>query len=133
MHIPVAFLIMPLFALANAGIPIDTASIGQSFTNPVALGVMAGLLLGKLLGIAGMTWVALRLGIGTLPEGMNLRHLIGVGLVGGIGFTMSIFIAELGFAGQPESLLMAKTGVLFASVLAGLAGYLWLRFAAVKD
>lgn len=129
MHIPVAFMIMPLFALANAGIPIDTDSIGGALTHPVALGVMVGLVLGKLLGIAGLTWVALRLGIGTLPEGMNLRHLIGVGLAGGIGFTMSIFIAELGFAGQPENLLMAKTGVLFASVLAGLSGYLWLRLA----
>ena len=91
---------------------------------------MVGLVLGKLLGIAGLTWVAVRLGIGTLPEGMNLRHLVGVGLVGGIGFTMSIFIAELGFAGHPDSLLMAKTGVLFASVMAGVAGYLWLRFTA---
>jgi NhaA family Na+:H+ antiporter len=130
MHIPVAFLIMPLFALANAGIPIDAGSIGQAFSHPVSLGVMAGLVLGKLLGIAGLTWVAIRLGVGTLPEGMNLRHLVGVGLVGGIGFTMSIFIAELGFAGQPENLLMAKTGVLFASVMAGVAGYLWLRFTA---
>ncbi|MDJ0807584.1 MAG: Na+/H+ antiporter NhaA [Gammaproteobacteria bacterium] len=129
MHIPVAFLIMPLFALANAGIPIDVAGLGQALTHPVALGVMVGLVLGKLLGIAGLTWLALRLGLGTLPEGMNLRHLIGVGLVGGIGFTMSIFIAELGFVGQPENLLMAKTGVLFASLLAGVAGYLWLRFA----
>ncbi len=133
MHLPVAFLIMPLFALANAGIPIDTGSIGQVFSHPVALGVMAGLVLGKLLGIAGLTWLAVRLGIGTLPVGMNLRHLIGVGLVGGIGFTMSIFIAELGFAGQPENLLMAKTGVLFASVIAGVAGYLWLRLAASKS
>jgi NhaA family Na+:H+ antiporter len=130
MHLPVAFLIMPLFALANAGIPIDAGSVKQALTDPVALGVMAGLVLGKLLGIAGLTWVAIRLGVGALPEGMNLRHLVGVGLVGGIGFTMSIFIAELGFAGQPESLLMAKTGVLFASILAGVAGYLWLRLAA---
>jgi len=130
MHIPVAFLIMPLFALANAGIPIDTDSIGRALSDPVSLGVMAGLILGKLLGIAGLTWVALRLGIGTLPEGMNLRHLIGVGLVGGVGFTMSIFIAELGFAGQTDSLLMAKTGVLFASVIAGVTGYLWLRLFA---
>ncbi len=79
------------------------------------------------------TLVALFLANGFLHEGMNLRHLIGVGLVGGIGFTMSIFIAELGFARQPESLLMAKTGVLFASILAGLAGYLWLRFVAGKS
>lgn len=133
MHIPVAFLIMPLFALANAGIPIDSASVQQAVTDPVALGVMLGLVLGKLLGITGLTWMALRLGIGTLPEGMNLRHLVGVGLVGGIGFTMSIFIAELGFAGEAENLLMAKTGVLFASVLAGVGGYVWLRFFTVKS
>jgi NhaA family Na+:H+ antiporter len=64
---------------------------------------------------------------------MHTGHLIGVGLVGGIGFTMSIFIAELGFAGDAESLLMAKTGVLFASLIAGLAGYVWLRFAIRTD
>ena len=132
MHLPVAFLIMPLFALANAGIPIDAGSVGQALSHPVSLGVMAGLVLGKLVGIAGLTWLALRFGVGTLPEGMNLRHLVGVGLVGGVGFTMSIFIAELGFAGQPENLLMAKTGVLFASVLAGAAGYFWLRLFAGK-
>ena len=83
--------------------------------------------------IGGRREHALRLGIGSLPEGMNLRHLVGVGLVGGIGFTMSIFIAELGFTGQPENLLMAKTGVLFASVLAGVGGYLWLRLTASRN
>ncbi|MCB1760882.1 MAG: Na+/H+ antiporter NhaA [Gammaproteobacteria bacterium] len=127
MHMPVAFLVIPLFALANAGIPVELSILGETLTHPVALGVMAGLVVGKLLGIAGVTWLAVKLGIGTLPEGMTLRHLIGVGLIGGIGFTMSIFIAELGFAGQPEMLLMAKTGVLFASLIAGLGGYLWLR------
>ncbi|MES9887485.1 MAG: Na+/H+ antiporter NhaA, partial [Candidatus Sedimenticola sp. 6PFRAG1] len=65
--------------------------------------------------------------------GMNFRHLIGVGFVGGIGFTMSIFIAELGFAGQAENLLMAKTGVLFASLIAGVAGYLWLRLSSGSE
>jgi NhaA family Na+:H+ antiporter len=130
MHMPVALIIIPLFALANAGIPVELDSIGQTLTHPVALGVMAGLVLGKLLGIAGVTWLAVKLGLGTLPEGMNTRHLIGVGLIGGIGFTMSIFIAELGFAGQAESLLMAKTGVLFASLIAGIGGYLWLRLSS---
>ena len=130
MHMPVAFLIIPLFALANAGIPVELDALGQTLTHPVALGVMVGLLFGKLLGIAGLTWLAVRLGLGSLPEGMNTRHLIGVGLIGGIGFTMSIFIAELGFAGQPEALLMAKTGVLFASLIAGVGGYLWLRLAS---
>jgi NhaA family Na+:H+ antiporter len=130
MHMPVAFLIIPLFALANAGIPVELSVLGETLAHPVALGVMAGLVIGKLLGIAGVTWLAVKLGLGTLPEGMNLRHLIGVGLIGGIGFTMSIFIAELGFAGQPEMLLMAKTGVLFASLIAGVGGYLWLRLTS---
>ena len=130
MHMPVAFVVIPLFALANAGIPVDPGSLGETLSHPVALGVMAGLVLGKLLGVAGLTALAVRFGVGTLPEGMNMRHLVGVGLVSGIGFTMSIFIAELGFAGQPESLLMAKTGVLFASIFTGVAGYLWFRFVA---
>jgi NhaA family Na+:H+ antiporter len=65
-----------------------------------------------------------------MPEGTNAKHLIGVGLLGGIGFTMSIFIAELGFKGQPDALLLAKTGILFASVIAGTAGYFWLRYTA---
>jgi NhaA family Na+:H+ antiporter len=128
LHLPVAFLVIPLFALANAGIPIDLATLGETLSHPVALGVIAGLTLGKVVGIAGVTLLALRLGLGKLPEGMSIRHLIGVGLIGGIGFTMSIFIAELGFAGQDDALLMAKTGVLFASVIAGLSGFLWLRF-----
>lgn len=128
MHMPVALLIIPLFALANAGIPIEWGALGQTVTHPVALGVIIGLVIGKLAGIAGLTWLAIKFGIGTLPEGMNNKHLVGVGLIGGIGFTMSIFISELGFAGNPEELLMAKTGVLFASIIAGTAGYLWLRF-----
>ncbi len=130
MHMPVAFIVIPLFALANAGIPVDISSIGQTLTHPVALGVMTGLVLGKLIGVAGVTWLAIKLGIGKLPEGMTTSHLIGVGLLAGIGFTMSIFISELGFANNPEYLLMAKTGVLFASMITGICGYLWLRFTA---
>ncbi len=128
MHLPVALLVIPLFALANAGIPIEWGALGQTVTHPVALGVMAGLIFGKLIGIAGIPWLTIKLGLGSLPEGMNLRHLVGVAFIAGIGFTMSIFIAELSFAGQSEELLMAKTGVLFASIIAGSAGYLWLRF-----
>ena len=132
MHLPVAFLIIPIFALANAGIPVELSSLPQTLTHPVALGVIFGLVIGKFLGITGLTWLAVKLGIGKLPEGMTVSHLIGVGFVGGIGFTMSIFIAELGFAGQSESLLMAKTGVLFASLIAGVIGYLWLRLMTSK-
>lgn len=127
LHVPVAFLVVPLFALANAGIPIDLGQIPAVLGSPVTLGIMAGLILGKLIGIAGLSLLAVRLGIGEMPEGTNAKHMIGVGLLGGIGFTMSIFIAELGFKGQAEALVLAKTGVLFASVIAGVAGFIWLR------
>jgi NhaA family Na+:H+ antiporter len=130
MHLPVAFFIVPLFALANAGVPIDFASLGSILSQPITLGVFAGLLVGKVVGIAGFSLVAVGLGIGELPAGTRPAHIVGVGLVGGIGFTMSIFIAELAFSGQPEQLVMAKTGILMASILAGVGGYLWLRFVA---
>jgi NhaA family Na+:H+ antiporter len=126
MHLPVAFIIIPIFALANAGIPIDFPNLGNTVTHPVTLGVMAALVLGKVLGIAGCYWIAIKAGIGSLPAGTTFSQIIGVGFLGGIGFTMSIFIAELGFAGNPEMLLMAKTGVLFASLCAGIIGYIWL-------
>jgi len=126
MHVWVAFLIIPIFALANAGIPIDFSTIGESLSHPVTLGVIVGLTLGKLVGIAGFSWVAIKMGFGSLPEGTNFNQIVGVAILGGIGFTMSIFIAELAYVGQAENLLMAKTGILVASILAGVIGYLWL-------
>lgn len=132
MHMPVAFIVIPIFALANAGIPIDFSAIGESLAHPVALGVMGGLILGKVLGIAGFSYIAIKLGFGSLPAGTTFTQIIGVSFLGGIGFTMSIFIAELAFAQQPELLLMAKTGVLFASILAGVIGYLWLLKTTTK-
>ena len=126
MHMPVAFLVIPIFAFFNAGIPLDLGIMGSTLSHPVTLGVMLGLVLGKFIGIAGVSWLALKLGLGQLPAGTSFSQIMGVALLGGIGFTMSIFIAELGFVGQPELLLMAKTGILAASVLAGICGYLWL-------
>jgi len=133
MHLPSAYFIIPIFALANAGIPIDWSSFSSIVTHPVSVGITAGLVLGKLIGIAGFSWVAVKLGLASLPEGLNFKHIVGVGLMGGIGFTMSIFIAELGFAHSPEDLLMAKTGVLLASILAGVSGFLWLYFTSEKS
>ncbi len=130
LHIPVSFLIIPLFALANAGIPIVLDDLAAMLAEPVTLGVMLGLVLGKPLGIAGCVWLALRQGWGQLPPACTLQHIIGAGLLGGIGFTMSIFISELGFKGQEETLIMAKTGVLFASLVAGVGGCLWLLLVA---
>ena len=133
MDLPTAYIIIPIFALANAAIPIDLSSFGTIMTHPVSMGIAAGLVLGKLIGIAGFSWVAVKLGLTTLPQGLNFKHIVGVGLMGGIGFTMSIFIAELGFAHHAQDLLMAKTGILLASVLAGVSGFLWLYFTANKN
>ena len=132
MHLPSAYFIIPIFSLANAGIPIDWSSLSSIVTHPVSVGIVAGLVVGKLIGIAGFSWVAVKLGLTSLPHGLNFKHIAGVGMMGGIGFTMSIFIAELGFAHSAEDLLMAKTGILLASVLAGVSGFLWLYFTSEK-
>ena len=126
MHMPVAFLIIPIFAFVNAGIPMKLADMASTLTHPVTMGVILGLVLGKFIGIAGASWLALKLGFGQLPAKTHFNQIAGVALLAGIGFTMSIFIADLGFAGQPEYLLMAKTGVLLASLIAGIGGFIWL-------
>jgi Na+:H+ antiporter, NhaA family len=128
LHLPVAYLVIPIFALANAGIPIDFANFGSYLNHPITLGVLAGLVVGKPLGIAGFTWLVVKMGWADLPTGLNMKHILGVGLLGGIGFTMSIFIADLGFAGMAQDLLMAKTGILLASAIAGFGGFFWLMF-----
>jgi NhaA family Na+:H+ antiporter len=130
LHVPVAFVIIPLFALANAGIPIVPEKIPLLLSEPITLGIILGLVFGKLIGIGGLSLLAVKLGIGQLPEGTQPRHIIGVGLIGGIGFTMSIFISELAFYGQQRELILAKTGVLFASLIAGLCGFIWLYLTA---
>lgn len=132
MHIPTAYFIIPVFSLANAGVPIDWSSFGNVISHPVAVGITAGLVVGKLIGIAGFSWIAVKLGVTSLPNGLNFKHIVGAALMGGIGFTMSIFIAELGFANSPEDLLMAKTGILLGSALAGVSGFIWLFFTAKK-
>lgn len=133
MHLPSAYLIIPIFSLANAGVPIDWSSLGSIIVHPVSMGITTGLVFGKLIGIAGFSWLAVKLGWTTLPKGLNFKHIIGLALMAGIGFTMSIFIAELGFAHHAQDLLMAKTGILIASVLAGGSGFLWLYFTAEKN
>lgn len=132
MHLPSAYLIIPIFSLANAGVPINLGSFSSIVSHPVSMGIIAGLVLGKLLGIAGFSWLAVKFGMTSLPSGLNFKHIVGVALMGGIGFTMSIFIAELGFAHSAEDLLMAKTGILIASILAGVSGFLWLYLTSKK-
>ncbi len=132
MHIPSSYVIIPIFALANAAIPIEWSALGTTINDSVTVGVIAGLVFGKLIGIAGFVWIALKLNVSELPQGLNFKHIIGVSLLGGIGFTMSIFIADLAFVHSAEDLLMAKTGILVASLVAGVGGYLWLYFSGVK-
>ncbi len=130
LHLPVALIVIPLFALANAGISIDFSSMGETIATPVSLGIITGLILGKVLGIAGVAWVAVKMGIAKLPEGSSMSQVFGVAFLGGIGFTMSIFVADLAFLGKEELIFQAKVGILAASLFAGLFGYAWLRFIA---
>ena len=126
LHGWVSFLIVPVFALANAGIPIDFSKLGTIMLHPVTIGVVAGLLLGKAIGIYGCSWLVLRFGLSRLPKGVTLPQIFGISLLAGIGFTMAIFIDTLAFEGHPELLLNAKIGIVFASLVAGASGYYWL-------
>jgi len=125
-HMPVAYLVIPIFALANAGVPLASGSLSESLTHPVFLGVSLGLVLGKFIGITGASWLVLKLGVAELPKDTRFTPIAGVSLLAGIGFTMSIFVAQLGFGEREDLLLMAKTGILAGSLLAGVAGFIWL-------
>jgi len=129
-HLPVSLLVIPLFALANAGIAMDFSQINSLLLEPVTLGVMLGLVVGKVIGIAGVALLAVKLGIAKLPKGSTSSQLFGVSLLGGIGFTMSIFIASLAWPGNEELLLQAKIGILIASIFAGVTGFVWLKYVA---
>ncbi|QGY40064.1 Na+/H+ antiporter NhaA [Pseudodesulfovibrio cashew] len=125
MHPLVDYAIMPVFALANAGVTLENG-FGALAASPVAQGVGLGLFLGKPIGIVLMVWLMARLS-GGWPGGMTFRHFLGAGLLGGIGFTMSLFIASLAFGNDAALLGAAKTAILATSTLAGIAGYLLLR------
>ncbi len=121
LHPWVIYAIMPVFALANAGVALSGDDFSTAMTSPVALGIVLGLALGKPLGIVGFSWLAIRFGLAELPSGLRMRHLVGAGFLAGIGFTMSLFIANLAFPGT-DFLNNAKIGVLVASLISGLLG-----------
>ncbi|ETZ24354.1 Na+/H+ antiporter NhaA [Pedobacter sp. V48] len=125
LHPWVAFGIMPLFALANAGIVIG-ADFFSSIINPVSIGVAAGLIIGKFVGILTFCWVMVKFGLASLPEAANWKHITGVALLAGIGFTMSLFISGLAFK-NPAFIDQAKYGILIASVIAGVLGTIVLK------
>ncbi len=133
MEHPVALFVLPVFALTNAGVILSFEHLPQLWQHSLALGVILGLVVGKGLGIPLFVWLALKLGLGVLPRGLDIRHVIGLGLLGGMGFTMSIFISGLGFSGQIEVQEMAKLAILFASLIAGCTGYIWLRFFCAQN
>lgn len=124
LHPWVTFAILPVFALANAGVSL-TGEVTTAVTHPVALGVALGLVIGKPLGITLFSWLAVRSGLATLPGGIGWRHIHGAGWLAGIGFTMSLFIASLAF-GESEVLETAKLGILLASLIAVVIGSLLL-------
>jgi len=128
LHKPVAYLILPLFALANTGVPIDARAIAE-LGQPNSIGIALGLLIGKPLGVVLMCVVAVASGLCSLPSGVRWTHIVGAGLLGGIGFTMSIFITNLAFVEAPGSIQSSKLAVLLASLVAGVLGLLWLRVA----
>ena len=127
LHKPVAFVILPIFALANTAIPIGADWL-QSLTSTNSAGIIAGLLVGKPLGVTLLCLVAVSSGICQLPADLKWPHVIGAGIIGGIGFTMSIFIANLAFVGNAEAINASKMAILLASLVAGTVGFLWLRF-----
>jgi NhaA family Na+:H+ antiporter len=131
LHPWVAMVIMPLFALANAGIVIGT-DFFSALLNPVSIGVAVGLLFGKFIGVLGFSWVLVKTGISTLPKRATWGHMVGVAALAGIGFTMSLFISALAFE-EANMINQAKYGILLASVTAGSIGLLLLKLTKKKD
>jgi NhaA family Na+:H+ antiporter len=125
LHPIVTFIIMPVFALANAGVSIEGDFL-ESLASPVSLGVILGLIIGKFVGVFSASYLMLRSGLGKLPEDLTLKHLAAVSVVAGIGFTMSLFVADLAFSDM-ESIKQARFGILTSSILAAIAGYSAVR------
>jgi NhaA family Na+:H+ antiporter len=128
LHPWVVFAIMPIFALANAGVPLGGDIVG-ALASPVTLGIVLGLVVGKQLGISLFAWLAVRSGVAELPEGISWLHVYGAGWLAGIGFTMSLFITDLAFS-EDSLVENAKLGILGASLIAGVVGWMILRGAS---
>lgn len=128
----VSFIILPIFALANAGVTMFDVELDKLFETNVAIGVGLGLLVGKLVGIVGFSWMTVKLKISSFPQGMNLKNLAGLALLASIGFTMSLFITQLAFTHE-EYKTQAKIGIFAASIIGGVLGYFILKKYAKKE
>ncbi|HVF48335.1 MAG TPA: Na+/H+ antiporter NhaA [Pyrinomonadaceae bacterium] len=126
LHKPVAFIILPIFALANTGVVIGS-DWAQGLTTANSMGIIAGLVLGKPIGILLLSFIVVTIGLCRLPLDLNWRHVFGAGLLGGIGFTMSIFITNLAFTGNAAAINASKMAILFASLTAATLGFVWLK------
>ena len=131
LHLPVNFLIMPIFALANTNITFKAGMVDGLFSN-FGYGIIVGLFLGKIVGINLFSWIFIQLKISSLPEKSSWSQMLGAGFLAGIGFTMSIFIALLSFKNHPEIQDEAKFAILVASIISGISGYLLLKFVAKR-
>jgi NhaA family Na+:H+ antiporter len=129
LHSLASFVVLPLFALANAGVRVTGERVGDAATSTVTIGIVVGLVLGKLVGITGATWLASRARLGGLPEGVTWPAFTGMALVAGIGFTVSLFVTDLAFATGSAAANEARLGVLAASLLAGTVGAFVLRYS----
>ncbi len=128
LHPLVAFVVMPIFALCNAGVLLSDNIIAQAIS-PVAMGVFFGLMLGKVIGITGAAWLLTKFKIAELPFGLNNKHVIGIAFLGAIGFTMSLFVAELAFS-NAETINQAKIGILLSSIVASFIGFFIIKKAS---
>ena len=126
---PVNFIILPIFAFVNAQVRLVGVDLGALVVDPVAVGTYLGMLLGKPIGIFGMTFLMVKTGLAQLPEGVQWKHIAGIGILGGIGFTMSILIAGLAFTEIPAELLASKTAILAGSVSAAIIGLIYMSIA----
>lgn len=132
LHTPVTLFIIPLFAFLNAGVALNNLSLHSLLANPLILGIALGLVLGKIIGIFGSIFLLRQFNLTRLPEGVTLKHMFGISLICGIGFTMSIFITELAFPGHTAMLNNAKIGILIGSLIAGVFGFVYLRLVGKK-
>lgn len=126
LHVWASFVVVPVFALANSGLDLSETPPWEVASSRVGLGVFLGLLVGKFFGVLAGAWLSVRLGLATLPDGVRWRHLAPIGVLAGIGFTVALFVSGLAFD-RPEFEAEAKSGIFAASVVAGIAGYAWLR------
>ncbi len=127
LHYPVTYLIIPLFVLFNAGVTLSGGGIVDAFSHGLTIGIILGLVMGKVVGIFGPAAVLVKAKLTRLPEGVSLKHVLPLSLIAGIGFTMSIFVSELAYQAG-ERLMMAKLGILTASLIAALLGYALMRW-----